>query len=461
MTPMARTVLDDRRQGGTETEDGAAPRQGLGSDAVAGKTRQPTADTSRKGTNQAGRAATGTDRGAGQRMTPPRWLAILGLAQRAHAVASGRRAATAAVRNGDAKLVLLAQDVSAPAADQLSDLCRAKGVTCVRLANKDELGAALGRAPRAVLAVTDAGLAHAMSVSLPRAARRDSAEGTGYQDSRDARHDRNVGPNVWRGGRPERGNGRRDAAGVRPFVEGNKGLRAGARIESKQQGRVAPTRRPNEYRNDQSHGRVERPSRGAASADRSGRGLRGFDQGARERARGTTTFRSAVNGYRSSVYTRPTGGRPASDTSGTSRSQSPYQGRPGAQRRGPVSAGTRATASGDASHTTPSATAAAGAATGDSAHTQRATRSAGSSAGTGGGTRASGGRASSTGTSPNARATGEPRRGDRGGTANAARTSQSTGSTQAATGRSSRRAARSTDPASRESAESAGEDDNV
>ena len=70
------------------------------------------------------------ERGAlsGPRSTPPRWMAVLGLAQRAKALASGRAAVERALRADQARLLVLATDAPAAVAEHLAEACRKQGV---------------------------------------------------------------------------------------------------------------------------------------------------------------------------------------------------------------------------------------------------------------------------------------------------------------------------------------------
>ena len=81
-------------------------------------------------------------------------LALLGLAQRAGAVAKGTEATRMALRRGEAKLVLLATDGSEKQQDKVLPLAKARGVPWKVVASMDELGRAVGVGPTAALAVT-------------------------------------------------------------------------------------------------------------------------------------------------------------------------------------------------------------------------------------------------------------------------------------------------------------------
>lgn len=89
----------------------------------------------------------------------PEALQILGLARRAGAVASGTDATRRSIRQGDARLVLMAEDASPAQLDKIKRTMRDRMVPQVFLGDRATLGAAIGRAPVAAVAVTDASLA--------------------------------------------------------------------------------------------------------------------------------------------------------------------------------------------------------------------------------------------------------------------------------------------------------------
>jgi ribosomal protein L7Ae-like RNA K-turn-binding protein len=80
--------------------------------------------------------------------------ALLGLAERAGALAKGTDAARRALRRGDACLVLLAEDGSEVQRQKLVPLAQRRGVPVRTLGSRAELGAVLGRGPLAAVVVT-------------------------------------------------------------------------------------------------------------------------------------------------------------------------------------------------------------------------------------------------------------------------------------------------------------------
>lgn len=87
------------------------------------------------------------------------WLSTLGLAMRAGKVITGDDTVMKAVRSGDAKLVLLAADAAANAQKKYRDKCSFYKVPLIEQGSRFELGSAIGKVERVVLAVTDAGFA--------------------------------------------------------------------------------------------------------------------------------------------------------------------------------------------------------------------------------------------------------------------------------------------------------------
>jgi ribosomal protein L7Ae-like RNA K-turn-binding protein len=92
-------------------------------------------------------------------MNTARALSLLGLAQRAGKVVSGEQAVARAFRSGKVQLLVLAADAAdSSKQNYLALAATAKTRVCQGI-NKDALGAATGKPPRAALAVTDAGFA--------------------------------------------------------------------------------------------------------------------------------------------------------------------------------------------------------------------------------------------------------------------------------------------------------------
>jgi ribosomal protein L7Ae-like RNA K-turn-binding protein len=94
-------------------------------------------------------------------------LDLLGLAQRAGAVERGVDAARRAVREGRARLIILADDASATQLRKLTGLLEHRPVPRRRVADRAALGAALGGAPVSAVAITRSEFAESMLRRLP------------------------------------------------------------------------------------------------------------------------------------------------------------------------------------------------------------------------------------------------------------------------------------------------------
>lgn len=84
---------------------------------------------------------------------------MLGLAMRARKLISGEEQVIRAVRNGTAHLVLVAEDASPNTMKKLFDKCSYYEVPCFSVADRYELGRAIGKDARVTLAVVDHQLA--------------------------------------------------------------------------------------------------------------------------------------------------------------------------------------------------------------------------------------------------------------------------------------------------------------
>jgi len=95
-------------------------------------------------------------------------FALLGLAQRAGKLASGFDAVHRAVVRGRAKLIILSIDASARTAERTRRIAGEYGVPCIAWATMQELGQAVGKPDRAVVALLDEGFASAVRKALLR-----------------------------------------------------------------------------------------------------------------------------------------------------------------------------------------------------------------------------------------------------------------------------------------------------
>ena len=93
-------------------------------------------------------------------------LSMLGLAARSRNVVSGGFATEAAVKEGKAALVIIAEDASGNTRKKYSNMCNFYEVPCVLHGTKDVLGHSMGKEERSVLAVTDEGFANSIRKHL-------------------------------------------------------------------------------------------------------------------------------------------------------------------------------------------------------------------------------------------------------------------------------------------------------
>lgn len=85
----------------------------------------------------------------------PKVAGLLGFARKGKKLVSGEAAAEAALKKGQAKLVILAEDISPNLQKRYTHWCRDEGVPLVSGETKLKLGLALGLSPRTVIVVTD------------------------------------------------------------------------------------------------------------------------------------------------------------------------------------------------------------------------------------------------------------------------------------------------------------------
>jgi ribosomal protein L7Ae-like RNA K-turn-binding protein len=92
-------------------------------------------------------------------MKSNQWMSLLGLANRARKIISGEELALKEVRNGKAKLILLAADASQNTTKKITDKCSYYNVPIKMVENREVLGQAIGKEARVVVAVLDGGFA--------------------------------------------------------------------------------------------------------------------------------------------------------------------------------------------------------------------------------------------------------------------------------------------------------------
>lgn len=98
-------------------------------------------------------------------------LKFLGLAARAGKVTSGFDQVEAAIRKGNVKLLILSTDISRNTLSQLLDIGSKNNIDmpdAYSFATKEQLGKAIGKPDRAIVAVTDKGFADKLSAMLSK-----------------------------------------------------------------------------------------------------------------------------------------------------------------------------------------------------------------------------------------------------------------------------------------------------
>ncbi len=93
-------------------------------------------------------------------------LSLIGLAVRGRNLVSGEFQTKAAVKNGSAMLVVIAQDASQNTKKLFHDKCASYHVPIYEYGTKEILGQAMGKEFRSSMAVCDAGLANAIRKKL-------------------------------------------------------------------------------------------------------------------------------------------------------------------------------------------------------------------------------------------------------------------------------------------------------
>lgn len=93
------------------------------------------------------------------KVNQPKWSNLLGLAYRARKVIAGEELVVKEVRSGNAKLVLLSGDASSNTEKKITDKCTYYNVPLQKVESREQLGNAIGKDARVVVAVLDDGFA--------------------------------------------------------------------------------------------------------------------------------------------------------------------------------------------------------------------------------------------------------------------------------------------------------------
>ncbi|PLT31587.1 YlxQ family RNA-binding protein [Peribacillus deserti] len=99
-------------------------------------------------------------------MKNDQWMSLLGLAARARKMISGEELVVKEIRNGKAKLVILAQDASHNTEKKITDKCKFYKVPLFKVEDRYLLGQAIGKDARVTVAVLDEGFAKKLQTLL-------------------------------------------------------------------------------------------------------------------------------------------------------------------------------------------------------------------------------------------------------------------------------------------------------
>lgn len=99
-------------------------------------------------------------------MNQNKTLSLIGLAMKAGKITSGEFSTEKAVKDGQAALVIVAEDASGNTKKKFQNMCTYYHVPIYFYGSKNALGAAIGKEFRASLAVTDHGLADAIEKNV-------------------------------------------------------------------------------------------------------------------------------------------------------------------------------------------------------------------------------------------------------------------------------------------------------
>ncbi|NLT12113.1 MAG: 50S ribosomal protein L7ae [Clostridiaceae bacterium] len=101
-------------------------------------------------------------------ITPNRVLSFIGLAAKAGRIIAGFDSVSISIGQKTAKLVIIARDTSPGTARKIESLCIKEHVPVYRFFDKNSLGDALGKSPKAIVAVMDENFAREIAVKMDR-----------------------------------------------------------------------------------------------------------------------------------------------------------------------------------------------------------------------------------------------------------------------------------------------------
>ncbi len=84
-----------------------------------------------------------------------KFLSLLGLCQKAGKMISGSMQCESAIRSSKASLVIISEEASEATKDEFTHLCISRDIPYIITGGKDQLGGAIGKYSRTLLAVSD------------------------------------------------------------------------------------------------------------------------------------------------------------------------------------------------------------------------------------------------------------------------------------------------------------------
>lgn len=93
-------------------------------------------------------------------------LSLISLSMKAGKVVSGGFCTEKAIKNGSARLVIISSEASENTRKKFTDMCRYRQIPWYVFGEKEELGHAMGKEFRVMLAITDENLAAALKAQL-------------------------------------------------------------------------------------------------------------------------------------------------------------------------------------------------------------------------------------------------------------------------------------------------------
>lgn len=81
----------------------------------------------------------------------------MGFAARSGKISSGQEQVINSIRNGKAKLVILADDTSDSSKKKIRDKCNYYGVDCIEIMDRDELSKCVGKIAKTCISINDDG----------------------------------------------------------------------------------------------------------------------------------------------------------------------------------------------------------------------------------------------------------------------------------------------------------------